>query len=153
MAKNFTVTFMVDKSPAQVFNVVTNVRGWWHGLFDEEIIGNTAELNEEFTFRAGGGVHYSKMKLIEQVPDKKVVWLVTDSELSFIEKKDEWVDTKVIFDISRKGDQTQVTFTHEGLSTDVECYDRCSAAWQMYLNQKFLPLIQSPKQELIKYNV
>lgn len=149
MAKNFTVTFVVDKSPAQIFNVVTHVRGWWHGLFDEEIIGKTDELNEEFTFRAGSGVHYSKMRLIELVPDQKVVWLVTDAELSFIEKKDEWIGTKVIFDISKKGDQTQVTFTHEGLSTDVECYDRCSSAWQMYLNQKFLPLIQSGEKDLV----
>ena len=90
MAKDFTTTFLVDQSPEQVFKAVTNVRGWWQGLFEEEIIGDTDELNDEFTFRAGAGVHYSKQKLIEFAPYERVVWLVTESELSFVERKNEW---------------------------------------------------------------
>jgi hypothetical protein len=143
MTKDFATTFLVDKSPKQVFNAVTNVRGWWQGLYEEEIVGKTQELNDEFTFRAGGGAHYSKHKVIEVVPDQKVVWLVTEGELAFIEKKDEWKGTRIIFDISPKGNKTQVTFTHEGLNPEVECYDACSSAWQMYLEQKFLPLIEA----------
>lgn len=150
MSKNFTLTFMVDQSPTQVFKVVTNVRGWWQGLFEEEIVGNTSELNEEFTFRAGGGLHYTKLKLVELVPNQKVTWLVTEAELSFVEKTDEWIGTKIIFDISRKEDKTQVTFTHEGLNNEIECYDRCSSAWQMYLTQKFLTLVKSAEQEMME---
>ena len=143
MAKDFSTTFLVDQSPSEVFKAITDVRGWWHGLYDEEIIGNTKKLNDEFTFRAGGGAHYSKQKLIEVVPDKKVVWLVTDGELSFVEEKDEWKGTKIIFEISAKGNKTQIKFTHEGLSPDIECYDSCSSAWQMYLDKKFSPLVNS----------
>lgn len=143
MAKDFTTTFLVDQSPKQVFKAVTNVRGWWQGLYEEEIIGKTEALNDEFTFRAGAGAHYSKQRLIEMVPDKKVVWLVTEGELSFVEKKDEWKGTKIIFDIAKKGNQTEVRFTHQGLNPDIECYDSCSSAWQMYLDQKFVPLVES----------
>jgi len=145
MAKDFTTTFLVDQSPQAVFKAVTNVRGWWQGLYEEEIIGKTQALHDEFTFRAGGGAHYSKQRLLELIPDKKVVWLVTDSELSFIDKKDEWKGTKIIFDISTKGNKTKVQFTHEGLNPQIECYDSCSSAWQMYLDQKLLPLIKSLK--------
>lgn len=143
MTKNFTTEFLVDQSPEQVFKAVTNVRGWWQGLYEEEIIGKAEELNDEFTFRAGAGVHYSKHRLIELVPNEKVVWLVTDGALSFVEKKDEWIGTRIVFDIARMGSKTQVRFTHEGLNPEVECYDACSSAWQMYLDQKFLPLITS----------
>ncbi len=74
-AKDFEVTFLIDQSSKEIFNAITNVRGWWSGLHSEEIEGSSNKLNDEFTFRAGGGAHYSKQKLVEVIPDKKVVWL------------------------------------------------------------------------------
>jgi hypothetical protein len=143
--KNFTTTLIVDQTPEEVFNVVRNVRGWWSGYYSEEIKGDTEELNDEFSFRAGGGAHYSRQKLIEVIPDKKVVWLVTDSKLDFLEKKDEWTGTKIIFDISTKVNKTQLVFTHDGLMPEIECYNACAPAWSQYLHNKLLPLITSGK--------
>ncbi len=143
MSKDFTTTFLVDQSPGQVFKAVTNVRGWWQGLYDEQFEGNTQSLHDEFTFRAGNGAHHTKQKLIEVVPDQKVVWLVTYSELTFIEKQDEWQGTRIIFDISKKGDKTELRFTHQGLVPEFECYDSCSSVWQMYLQEKLLALIKA----------
>ena len=110
---NFTVSLLVDQSPNEVFRTITNVREWWSGLYSEVIEGATEKLNDEFTFRAGDGVHYSKQKLVEIVPNKKLVWLVTESELNFLKKKDEWNGTKISFQISKKGEKTRVVFTHE----------------------------------------
>lgn len=138
---NFGITLMVDQTPEEVFTAINNVRGWWSGFYSEEITGNTEKQNDEFSFRAGGGAHYSKQKLVEVIPGKKVVWLVTDSELTFLEKKNEWTGTKIIFEISKKGSKTQVVFTHEGLVPEIECYDSCSPAWSMYVQEKLLPLI------------
>jgi hypothetical protein len=142
--KNFSTTFIVDQTPEEVFNAVRNVRGWWSGYYSEEIKGDTEELNDEFSFRAGGA-HYSRQKLIEVIPNKKVVWLITDSKLDFLEKKDEWTGTKVIFDISRKGNKIQLVFTHEGLIPEIECYNSCAPAWSQYLQNKLLPLISKGK--------
>ena len=141
--KNFTTTLIVDQTPEEVFNVVRNVRGWWSGYYSEEFEGNTEKLNDEFSFRAGGGAHYSRQKLIEVIPNKKVVWLVTDSNLDFLEKKDEWTGTKVVFDISTKANKTQLVFTHDGLMPEIECYNSCAPAWSQYLHNKLLPLIKS----------
>ena len=52
---NFTTSFVVDQTPEQVFNAVTNVRGWW----SEEIEGGTAKLNDEFDYHYKD-VHKSK---------------------------------------------------------------------------------------------
>ena len=139
--KNFTTTIIVDQTPEEVFNAVRNVRGWWSGYYSEEFEGNTEKLNDEFSFRAGGGAHYSRQKLIEVIPNKKVVWLVTDSKLDFLEKKDEWTGTKVVFDISTKANKTQLVFTHDGLMPGIECYNSCAPAWSQYLQNKLLPLI------------
>lgn len=139
--ESFTTTLVVDQTPEEVFNAVRNVRGWWSGYYSEEIKGNSKELNDEFTFRAGDGVHYSKQKLVEVIPNKKVVWMITDSELSFLENKDEWNGTKVIFDISQEGHKTQLVFTHDGLTPEVECYNACAPTWSQYIQNKLLPLI------------
>jgi len=139
--KNFTTTLIVDQTPEEVFNVVMNVRGWWSGYYSEEIKGDTEKLNDEFSFRAGGGAHYSRQKLIEVIPNKKIVWLIIDSKLDFVEKKDEWTGTKVNFDISTKGNMTELVFTHEGLIPEIECYNSCAPAWSQYLQNKLLPLI------------
>lgn len=142
MTKDFTFKISTEITPERVFNVIRDVRSWWSGLHSEEFEGNTKELNDEFSFRAGEGVHYSKQKLIEVIPNKKVVWLITESELSFLEQKDEWVGTKVIFDISEKDGKTELVFTHEGLTPEIACYDSCAPAWSMYLQDKLTPLLK-----------
>jgi hypothetical protein len=84
-------------------------------------------------------------RLVEVVPDKKVVWLVLDSYLSFPEDKTEWNGTKVIFEVARKGNKTEVRFTHEGLVLDYQCFDKCSSAWGFYINDSLKSLITTGK--------
>jgi len=148
--QDLTITMQVDQTPEEVFNAIRNVRGWWSGYYSEDITGDTEQLNDVFSFRAGGGAHYSRQKLIEVIPKKKVVWLITDSKLDFLEKKDEWTGTKVSFDISTKGNKTELVFTHEGLTPEIECYNACAPAWSQYLQNKLLPLIANGKGNTIK---
>lgn len=41
---DFTMTLLVDQTPAAAFTSINNVRGWW----SEEIEGPTDKLNAEF---------------------------------------------------------------------------------------------------------
>jgi hypothetical protein len=138
--QSFTTTILVDQTPNEVFNAINNVRGWW----SEEIEGNTDKLNDEFTYHYKD-VHRCKMKLIEVIPDKKVVWLVVDNHFSFTKDKSEWKDTKIIFEIAEKDNQTQLRFTHLGLVSQYECYDICREAWGNYINNSLRSLITTGK--------
>jgi uncharacterized protein YndB with AHSA1/START domain len=138
--RDFTVTFTVDQTPEQAFEAITNVRAWWSG----EIDGPTDELGGEFTYRYQD-IHRSTQKVTELVPGKRVVWLVLDSYLEFIEDKHEWNGSRVIFDIARKGDKTEVRFTHAGLVPVHECYGACSSAWSSYIHGSLRSLIATGK--------
>jgi uncharacterized protein YndB with AHSA1/START domain len=141
--KSFTHTLLTTQTPAKVFDAISNVRGWWTGYYNESFEGNTKDVGDEFIFRAGDGAHYSKHKIVEVVPNEKIVWLTTGSDFSFTEKKDEWTGTKIIFDIAEKEGKTQLTFTHEGLTEQVECYNDCAPAWTQYLDNKLAALINA----------
>lgn len=143
---DFTLTLLTDQPLQEVFQAITKVRSWWSGYYSEEFKGNAEQLNDEFSFRAGDGAHYSKQKIVEVIPNKKVVWLITESELSFLEKTDEWTGTKVIFEISKEGDKTQLVFTHQGLTPEAECYESCAPAWTQYVQNKLLPIISPGKK-------
>ena len=136
--QNFTTTLLVDQTTAEAFDAIKNVRGWWSGLHSEEFKGDSEKLNDEFTFRAGGGAHYTKQKLVELIPNKKITWLVTDSKLTFVEKQDEWTGTKISFDISKENNKTKIVFTHLGLVPEFECYGGCAPAWTQYIQERLL---------------
>jgi uncharacterized protein YndB with AHSA1/START domain len=140
--QNFTSTILVDRPPEEVFAAVNNVRGWWTG--EPGIEGGTDKLGDEFTYRYEPH-HYSKQKITELIPDKKIVWTVLDSKLNFVEDKREWTGTKITFEIAKKGRQTELRFTHVGLAPEVECYDACSNAWGSYINGSLLKLITKGK--------
>jgi len=128
---DFTATILVDKTPEEAFDAINNVREWWTG--EPGIEGSTDKLNDEFTYEYKP-YHYSKQKITELIPGKKIVWFVTGSSINFVEDKNEWTGTKIIFEIEKKDDKTEVSFTHLGLVPDVECYGDCSNAWSSYIS-------------------
>lgn len=140
--QNFTTTFLVDKTPEEVFNAINNVSSWWSG----EIIGNTDKLNDVFIYHFED-IHSCKVKILEMVPDKKVVWLILENDFNFTKDKTEWVNTKVVFDIGSQGDKTSLTFTHIGLVPSYECYETCHQGWTHYIQNSLKKYIDTGKGE------
>ena len=137
---NFTTTLLVDESPRDVFNAVNNVRGWW----SEQIEGRTDQLNSAFDYHYED-VHRCKMKIVEFIPDEKVVWFVMDNYFKFTQDKTEWTGTKIIFEITREGDKTQLRLTHLGLVPEYECFEICRDSWTNYIQNSLRSLITTGK--------
>jgi hypothetical protein len=140
--QSFTTSFTVDQSPAEIFQAITNVRGWWSG----EIDGSTDKLGAEFTYRYED-VHRSRQKITEFVPGKKVVWRVLDSEINFVKDKAEWNGTEIVFEIAKTNGKSELRFTHVGLAPRIQCYGKCSGAWAFYINESLRNLITIGKGE------
>lgn len=153
---DFTTAILVDQTPKEAFDAINNPLGWW----SEEIEGPTEKLNDEFNYHFED-IHRCRLKLIEVVPDKKVVWLVMENYFKpgifddaaghlpksdgFANDKAEWTDTTINFEISKTDGKTQIRFTHLGLVPEYECFDVCSNGWTHYIQESLLSLITTGK--------
>lgn len=138
--QGFTTTILVDRSADAVFDAILDVRAWWSG----DIEGHTDRLGAEFTYRYGD-MHWSRQKITELSPGRKVVWHVEDGRLNFVSDKTAWNGTDIVFDIVPRGDKTELRFTHVGLLEAEECYQDCSSAWNYYVGGSLKALITTGK--------
>jgi hypothetical protein len=138
--KDFSITLLVDSTPEEAFDAINNVRGWW----SQAIEGDTDKLGAVFYYHYQD-VHRCTFKITEFVPGQKVVWHALHNHFNFVKDKTEWNDTDVVFEIARKGDKTEVRFTHVGLVPAYECYSVCSDAWGTYIRGSLRDLVTTGK--------
>ena len=127
--QSFTTTFTVDRTPAETYATINDVRAWWTG----DIEGDTDRVGAEFTYRYAD-VHRSTQRITELVPGQRIAWRVVDADLSFARDRSEWTGTEIVFEIAPHGGGSEVRFTHHGLVPEVECFDACSTGWTMYVD-------------------
>ncbi|HEV8246860.1 MAG TPA: SRPBCC domain-containing protein, partial [Polyangiaceae bacterium] len=77
----------------------------------------------EFHFGTRG---YFKTKILELAPSKRVVWRV-------IEGPEEWIGSKISFDLNQDGDEATVFFKQQGWKVQTEFMHHCSTKWAIYL--------------------
>lgn len=131
---SYTFSFETNRSAEDVYDILKNPHKWWTGIYGEAIEGHFNKTGDEFTYKAGDGLHYSEQKVTELIPGKKITWLITKSNLAFLQKKDEWTGTSIEMTITTNDGKTHVQFTHKGLVPAIECYGACSSAWTQYMN-------------------
>jgi hypothetical protein len=134
--RDLTLTLSVDQTPEEVFAAVMNVRGWW----SQALEGRSAKVGDEFTYRYKD-LHHSTHRVTEAAVGKRVVWLTLDANLSHAKNPAEWNGTEVRFDIARKGNKTELRFTHVGLVPECECFEACSKGWGFYVGESLRRLI------------
>lgn len=134
---DYTFTFEVQQKPPDVFDAVVNVRGWW----SQRISGNTDRLGE-FVYEVPE-VHRARMLITELTPARRVVWRVLKNWFAFAPDADEWAGSDIIFDIEPTGEGASLTFTHVGLTPQLDCFEGCSVAWSRHALQSLRALIST----------
>ena len=110
-------------TPDKVYDALTTLDGlaaWW----TTDTKGDTTPGGTiQFRFGEAGGFD---MKVLDQRPNERVRWEVTDGP-------EEWIGTHVDFDLKQDGDYAIVLFTHEGWREPVEFMSHCSTKWATFL--------------------
>jgi hypothetical protein len=104
--------------------------GWWTTDTQGE-----SKVGGVLKFRFGNGGF--DIKVLELDPGKRVLWQV-------VEGPEEWIGTKVSFDLKQQGDWTIVLFKHRGWKEPVEFMHHCSTKWAVFL-LSFKSLLETSK--------
>jgi len=123
---SYTKTLRIQAPPRKLYEAVSTVpglKGWWSH--------NTVEKNGDITVRFSGK-NFQTLRLLDPTPDKKVIWewIAQYFPVEGTTQTDEWVGTRVSFDIQVNPDgSSTLLFTHIGLTPQVACYGICNAGW------------------------
>jgi uncharacterized protein YndB with AHSA1/START domain len=113
----------IKSSTNDVYKALTTRDGlsdWWtNSTQAEDKVGGALQ----FRFGDRGGFD---MKVLELDPDHRVRWQVVDGP-------EEWIGTKIEWELRQEGDWTLVFFKHQGWKEPVEFMHHCSTKWGVFL--------------------
>jgi uncharacterized protein YndB with AHSA1/START domain len=142
---SFRKGIAVNMGAGEVISRIGNVTGWW-GV---SCSGSTERPGDAFVIRMGGDSFFN-CTVAELVPGRRLVWLVTDCNMPWYSDRKEWKGTRMIFDLQAHGGGTKVTFTHEGLTADVECYRDCAAGWSHWIGTSLAAYLDTGKGNFVQ---
>ena len=106
---DFHYEITVESTAKKIYAGLTqNIQNWW----TEKMDGSANKINDVFT------VHFDKtfkkIKVVELIPDKKVIWEVLDSyfDIPEFKNKSEWNGTKIVWEINPNENATDLIMTH-----------------------------------------
>jgi len=117
----------IKSSSDEVYKALTTREGlasWWiSNTQGEGKVGGVLK----FRFSAAGAeIGGFDMKVVEAQPAKLVLWQVVDGP-------QEWIGTKIRFDLKQSGEHAIVLFKHQSWKEPVEFMHHCSTKWAIYL--------------------
>ncbi|MBS0030403.1 SRPBCC domain-containing protein [Chitinophaga sp. 22321] len=142
--QDYQSRIVANTTAGKAFNSINNVAAWW----TENTEGSATRLNDVFTVHFGAT--YMTFNVVEFVPNKKAVWLVTDCFIPQLKDKKEWNDTRISFEITTEAHLTTIDFMHIGIVPGIECYDSCVKSWDQFTKTSLFNLITNGKGAPIK---
>jgi len=113
----------IKASPEETYRALTTREGlarWW----TSDTLGNCDVGGViQFRFGARGGFD---MKVLELEPARRVLWQV-------VAGPEDWMGTKVSFDLRQEDRFTILLFKHQGWKEPVEFMHHCSTKWALFL--------------------
>jgi uncharacterized protein YndB with AHSA1/START domain len=127
---DYQKTLTVNKPISKVYAAITeHISNWW----SNDLTGAAARVGNSFTISFGET--RKTFDIAEVIPNKQVVWKCVKAhiDMASLKNKAEWVGTKLIWTLTATDQDTTLTFLHEGLNQNFECYNVCEAGWDYFI--------------------
>jgi hypothetical protein len=118
----------IKASPDEVYKALATRDGlaaWWtNDTQGESKVGGALK----FRFSGPKGVEIGgfDMQVQQLDPARRVLWQVVDGP-------EEWIGTRISFDLKQEGDYSIVLFKHQDWKEPVEFMHHCSTKWALFL--------------------
>lgn len=131
--QHYTQSILLPRTaPQQAFDALTQgIALWWSTAFE----GSAQQPGHSFTVRFGPQV-FKNIRIEALSEPDHITWYVHDALLAVpgLLQQQEWIGTRIIWDISEQNGDTIIQLSHEGLHPALECFDICRNGWQQFTN-------------------
>jgi hypothetical protein len=137
--KNFHLEIKVKATPEETIRRINQVDKWWA----KNVKGKSVKEKDKFT--VDFGETFVDFQITELVPNRRIVWKITDCNLHWIKNHKEWKGSEVIFELTPAQTSTKIDFTHSGMIPKWECYEDCEAGWTDHVGRSLVNFINKGK--------
>lgn len=140
---SYSQQVLIEGTSEQIFNAIAkNVQQWW-GITDSPV----SVVGDEFT--TSFDKTYWKFTISKFEPNVKIVWDCIDARhihTGYDGIKSEWLGTSVEWTLEELDtEQTIVHFQHNGLTPDLNCYEICTPAWELFVTKSLKSFVETGK--------
>ncbi|PHS37070.1 MAG: hypothetical protein COA91_10920 [Robiginitomaculum sp.] len=140
---NYTAVINTDKSPKDAFIVVSqDIGSWW-----SEFEGSLNKLGDEaiFSFKPNPTTWTFRVTGYEEQRYFELACVKANHPHEGLPAtiREEWLGTKLIFEIEPDGDGSKITLTHKGLVPRLDCYEVCVGGWDHFFKNSLKNYLDS----------
>lgn len=144
-SENYQKSALIKASPLGVFRAITEQIDEWWGEVDCQ------PSHKGVRFKVSFGEAFWSFRVTNFEPEHRVTWECIESNqvhAGLRGIKEEWLGTMLHWEItSEEGGTSRLSFTHEGLVPDFNCYEVCSDAWGFFIGTSLKQLVEKGEGE------
>tara|TARA_B100001093_G_C26701262_1_gene959206 strand:+ start:428 stop:856 length:429 start_codon:yes stop_codon:yes gene_type:complete len=128
---SYSAALKTSVPATQVYKAITEEMSDWWASMDGQFLNLGDQAKTDF----GGQSYWSFEASVLDEPER--IELICHDANHIHEGlsdgiREEWLGTKLIFQITVLDGETRIDFTHEGLVQELECFQVCKAGWDHY---------------------
>lgn len=142
-AENYSKSISVTANPEAAYHALTRGIAEWWTKPDQPI----TKVGDRAKFGFPPGKSYWTFEAVTLVPEERIEMQCVEAlhlhEGQPPEIEQEWLGTKIIWQIWQEGDKTEIALEHIGLNPQLLCFDICRQGWDFFFAESLKEYLDS----------